>query len=187
MMDKEIKIRLATQDDLSTVIALDQLTLNQIWSLQQYQRELNLPNSRFWLLCLTNNSEIEVMGMGCWRKIAADVEIPLFAIHPFYQSQGLGKYFFAWLLKDIANHGVRHARLEVMVTNQKAIALYKKMGFQIAMRLSNYYHKQQKDAYRLISPSFSHPSFLAKIDFCLGTFSQNLAEQGFILPPSPQS
>ena len=152
-MDKEIKIRFLTEEDFNTVVTLDELTLYQTWTLAQYQREFSLPNSRFWLLCLSKNKVAteQIIGMGCWRKIALDVQLPIFAIRPDYQAQGLGKYFFSWLLSDIVNHNLRYARLEVRVSNQKAIAFYQKFSFQIVTRLNNYYQLDGEDGYRMTS------------------------------------
>ena len=186
-MDKKIKIRFLKEEDFNTVITLDKLTLQAVWTLAQYQREFSLPNSRFWLLCLTNDRRATevVIGMACWRKISSDVEIPIFAIHPDYQAQGLGKYFFSWLLSDIVNHNLCYARLEVRTSNQKAIALYQKFGFQIITRLSNYYHLDGEDGYKMISSSLQNKSFQQRLDFWLRKFSDNLEQKNFILPLYP--
>ena len=186
-MNKEIKIRFLKEEDFNTVVALDELTLYRTWTLAQYQREFSLPNSRFWLLCLTNDHRTteKVIGMGCWRKISSDVEIPIFAIYPDYQAQGLGKYFFSWLLSDIVNHNLRYARLEVRTSNQRAIALYQKFGFQIITRLSNYYHLDGEDGYKMMSSSLQNDSFKQRLDFWLRKFSDNLEQKNFILPLNP--
>ena len=171
-MDKEIKIRPLKEQDLDKVIILDRLTLQGLWTLVQYQRELNYPNSRFWLLCLTDSETAteQIIGMGCWRAIACDAEIPIFAIHPEYQNQGLGKFFFSWLLQDMINYNSRYARLEVRVSNQRAIAMYRKFGFQVINRLSNYYQNNQEDAHKMISPSLRSQPFRQQLDFWLSQF-----------------
>ena len=179
MINKKVKIRPLQEQDLDTIVILDRLTLYGIWNLAQYQREFALPNSNFYLLCLSDVALTgeQVIGMGCWRKIASDAEIPLFAIHPDYQAQGWGKFFFLQLLRDIVNHNLLYARLEVRVSNQKAIAFYQKFGFQIISRLNNYYRHEplnQEDAYRMISPPLKSQLFKQRLDFWLNCQSDIL-------------
>ena len=178
-MNQEIKIRSLTEDDLETVMGLDEITLQGIWTFAQYQRELSLPNSNFWLLCL----EEKVIGMGCWRVIASNVEIPLFAIHPDYQGRGLGQYFFICLLRGMTNRNLRHARLEVKVSNQRAIKLYQKFNFQIIAKLHRYYKTTQEDGYRLMSPALKNEQFITQINTWYEQLKDNLLGQGFTICP----
>jgi len=60
------------------------------------------------------------------------------AIHPAYAGKGYGK----WMMQDIINFAKTHNRsrvdLSVSTENARAIALYKKCGFEIEGRLKNY-------------------------------------------------
>lgn len=59
------------------------------------------------------------------------------AVDPDFQGQGLGKMIFSHLLDYIGQHRPDILRLELIAreSNQKAIALYQKLGFVIEGRL----------------------------------------------------
>ncbi len=182
-MNKEIKIRLGQEKDLDAVMEINKLALKQLWSIDQYRRELSLPNSRFWLLCLNDsqtNTE-EIVGMGCSRVIASNIEIPFFAIHPNYQSKGFGQYFFAWLLDSLTHHQLRYTRLEVKESNQKAIDFYQKFDFQIINKSVRNYKSNQENGYQMMSPSLISDSFQQNLNTFLEDFSENLQQQGFTI------
>ena len=78
------------------------------------------------------------------RKAVDEVEILKIAVHPKYQSQGIGTD----LIKKAIGHypDVSVMFLEVAIDNKKAIRLYKKMGFKIVGKREKYYHR--KDTYK---------------------------------------
>ena len=182
-MNQNITIRSCQTKDLEQILILDKSSFGQLWSKSQYEREINLPNSHFSLLSINNqkSSEAEIIGMGSWRVIAQDVEIPLFAIVPAYQTQGFGSYFFAHLLQEIVKDNLRQARLDVNVNNQKAIALYQKFGFKIFARIKHFYKKQQEDAYRMMLPSLTDKFFQQQLKINYQQAYQRLQTKGFAL------
>lgn len=56
-----------------------------------------------------------------------------------FQHQGYGKKLLAQALDQAKNSGAKIAYLEVRHSNQKAISLYQKMGFQLIGERKNYY------------------------------------------------
>ena len=83
------------------------------------------------------------------------------------------------MLRDIVHHNLFYARLEVRVSNQKAIAFYQKFGFQVMARLNNYYRhnpRNQEDAYRMISAPLKSQLFKQKLDFWLNSQLEMIAD-----------
>lgn len=66
-------------------------------------------------------------------------EIGSLAVDPDYQRQGIATILLIKLLNAIKKHGVNFVVLEVRPSNEPAIELYKKFGFQIVEREENYY------------------------------------------------
>ena len=181
-MHQIITIRSLKEIDIDKVVKLDEISFGGLWNKAQFKRELNLPNSHFSVLSMDNDncSEDKIVGMGCWRVINKDVEIPMFAIAPNYQSQGVGSYFFAYLLKEMVEHDLRLARLDVNVNNPRAIALYKKFGFRVFSTTSNFYKKTQEDAHQMMLPSLRDNYFQEKLTSNYKKAYQRLQSQGLL-------
>jgi ribosomal protein S18 acetylase RimI-like enzyme len=61
------------------------------------------------------------------------------AVHPDFQSQGLGRMLFQYLLKKVQEERKDILRIELIArdSNKKAIAFYQNIGFKIEGRLLN--------------------------------------------------
>jgi ribosomal-protein-alanine N-acetyltransferase len=68
------------------------------------------------------------------------------AVLPKYQHQGIGQALLQEVMKATLGYGAKEFYLEVRVTNTSAVSLYKKLGFQVARTLKNYY-SDGEDAY----------------------------------------
>jgi [ribosomal protein S18]-alanine N-acetyltransferase len=133
---------------LPAVIALDQQCLGGLWSLDGYQRELDSPNSD--LIGLFQRSRVPrddaLIGFGCLWAILEEAHITILAVHPSYQRQGLGQVLLWQLLQSAHLRGLEWATLEVRPSNQAAIQLYAKFGFQEVGRRRRYYQDTGEDA-----------------------------------------
>jgi ribosomal protein S18 acetylase RimI-like enzyme len=63
------------------------------------------------------------------------------AIDPTCQGKGVGKLLLTRTINELKEKGVRHVYLEVRADNEKAIALYEKMGFECVRFLHDYYEE----------------------------------------------
>ncbi len=127
------------------MVALDRCSLGGIWTLSGYERELNNPNSELLILTLDQEEET-LIGLACSWAILEEAHITLLAIYPDYQRQGLGKLLLYKLLEKAVQRQLERATLEVRVSNQSAIALYKHFGFRVAGERKNYYSQTGESA-----------------------------------------
>lgn len=67
----------------------------------------------------------------------------LFAVAPEYRRQGVGRALLEWLEETARVAGVFTARLEVRQQNTGAIAMYKRLGYQIYKREHDYYNGEE--------------------------------------------
>ncbi|HMV85794.1 MAG TPA: GNAT family N-acetyltransferase [Blastocatellia bacterium] len=60
------------------------------------------------------------------------------AVHPAHQGRGIGKALFTELLAEVTRHRPDILRVELIAreSNQKAIALYEKLGFRVEGRFA---------------------------------------------------
>ena len=87
-----------------------------------------------------------LVGLGCLWAILTEAHITLLAIHPNYQRQGLGLWLLCALLQSSQQRGLEAATLEVRASNQSALMLYQKFGFQTAGCRKRYYQAPEEDA-----------------------------------------
>ncbi|MDJ0599928.1 MAG: ribosomal protein S18-alanine N-acetyltransferase [Crocosphaera sp.] len=129
---------------LDQLVALDQDCLGGLWTKDGYQRELMSSNSHF--LVLSFNLTQTIIGCGCFWEILEEAHITLLMIAPQYQGQGLGQLLLYSLLRDAVSRQLERATLEVRVSNQPALRLYQKFGFQVAGHRKGYYKQTGEDA-----------------------------------------
>lgn len=132
---------------LTAAVALDQTCFGGLWSLAGYQRELESPNSTFWILVdQTNPDSQNLMGLGCYWSILEEAHITILAIDPIYRRQGFGQFLLTTLLASAHKEGLERSTLEVRISNQSALNLYRKVGFREAGRRKRYYQDTGEDA-----------------------------------------
>lgn len=71
------------------------------------------------------------------------------AILPEYRRKGLGNAILTKALEGMRGYNVKEGYLEVRVSNQPAIDLYRKIGFSIS-KTSRHYYKDGEDAYIMV-------------------------------------
>lgn len=163
MNSLDLKLQSLTPEDLSAILELDKACFGGLWTMEAYQRELDSPNSDL-LGLFSPFSGTQLLGMGCFWSILEEAHITLLAVHPQYQSQGLGQALLYSLLRTAGDRGLERATLEVRASNLAAISLYEKFGFQTAGRRRRYYQDNGEDALILWLSDLQHPQFSAKLD-----------------------
>ncbi|MEX0268630.1 ribosomal protein S18-alanine N-acetyltransferase [Leptolyngbyaceae cyanobacterium UHCC 1019] len=201
---RSLQIRALTPQDLTAALDLDRRCLGGLWNLDGYQREIDSPNSDLLVLQKgeaeeqskfrirnlipeTRNSKLEtrhsfaLFAIGCSWTILEEAHITLLAVDLDYQRQGLGQALLYCLLKAAHDRGLERATLEVRVSNQAAIALYEKFGFQTAGRRKRYYAETGEDALVLWRGGLHHPHFPRTLATWQQTVSDRLQRSGWQL------
>jgi ribosomal-protein-alanine acetyltransferase len=88
----------------------------------------------------------QVVGLLEWRDLGEEAEILDLAVHLNHRRQGHGCFLLRTFVQHILQPAVQKIFLEVRESNIAAIALYKKLGFQISGRRPNYYRNPQENA-----------------------------------------
>jgi len=72
---------------------------------------------------------------GVWivERRPAEIYLARIEIHPDYQNRGIGGQLIEGLLRESQNEG-KPVMLDVLNVNQRALALYKRLGFQEVSR-----------------------------------------------------
>jgi ribosomal-protein-alanine N-acetyltransferase len=87
-----------------------------------------------------------VIGYGIMQVVARESHILNLCVHPAYQRQGFGRALLARLLDLARDHHADTVLLEVRPTNEAAIVLYTRMGFnEVGVRRSYYPGRKGKE------------------------------------------
>ncbi|MDX2230403.1 MAG: ribosomal protein S18-alanine N-acetyltransferase [Leptolyngbyaceae cyanobacterium bins.349] len=160
---RSLLLKTLTPDLLPAVLDLDRLSLGNLWSADGYLREIASPNSDL-LIVQEHGVEETVLALGCAWAILEEAHITLMAVHPTVQQQGLGQAMLLALLTAAHQRQLERATLEVRVSNQAAIALYKKFGFRAAGQRKRYYQDTGEDALVMWRGGIHHPEFPDLLD-----------------------
>lgn len=106
---------------------------------------------------LAPNSSL--LSIGCFWEILDEAHITLLAVHPHYQSRGLGQAMLLALIACAVERGLERATLEVRASNLPALSLYKKFGFKLAGRRRGYYKQTNEDALIFWRGDLQEPEF----------------------------
>ncbi len=109
-------------------------TLNVNLCFQGFEKELaNLPGEYVrpsGRLLLAFESD-EAVGCGAFRKLESDIcEMKRLFVRPKYQGKTIGSALARALIQEAQAAGYARMRLDTMPTMQKAIGLYRSLGFQ---------------------------------------------------------
>ena len=77
------------------------------------------------------------------------IEIITIEVHPNFRNKGIGSLLLEFTLEFAKKQKSRAVTLHVEHTNQPALTLYKKFGFEIEAKIPHYYGKN-RDAYFMI-------------------------------------
>lgn len=138
----EINIVNVQENYIDAIFEIESKEIIVPWSKESLLNLIRQQNIIFRAMLLDD----EVVGYYSFQKVFEEGYINNLAIRRDLQSQGLGTKLFEDLLERAEKFEIKALTLEVETDNEKAIALYKKFGFQIEGTRKNFY-KNTKDAY----------------------------------------
>ena len=129
-------IRKMTRADIPRVCEIEKACFPDPWSAESFESELSGLNPSHYLVA---EEEGRVLGhMGVWY-IVDEGHITNVAVAPEARGRGLGRALVEETLKRGREAGIKGFTLEVRVTNEPAISLYRSFGFETAGVRKNYY------------------------------------------------
>ncbi|MEP7286345.1 MAG: ribosomal protein S18-alanine N-acetyltransferase [Chloroflexota bacterium] len=154
-------------DDIPQVVEIDKLSFPLAWSARSYVFEIN-ENNHAHMVTLVDQAPrrssggfmdvlrrlggqqqlpASIVGYGGLWLIDGETHISTIAVHPTYRGQGLGELLLAGMLARSIVLKSEYAVLEVRVSNEAAINLYRKYEFENVGKRKGYYRDNNEDAY----------------------------------------
>ena len=131
-----------TEADIPTIAELEKACFSDAWSEQTFVSAFRSPF--FVGVLLEENGEI--LAYACASVLFEDAEIGVVAVANEYRRQGLGKRLLSEVLSRAKAKGAERVFLEVRVSNDSALALYRGAGFE-SFGVRKRYYPDGEDAF----------------------------------------
>lgn len=141
-------IRRMTEKDVSAVVQIEDACFSMPWSVQSFQDSISRKDTLF-LVCEQMDAEgiTHIAGYIGMYQSFEEGSITNVAVLPECRKQGIGQKLVSAAKNEAGKAGIETIFLEVRVSNQPAIALYEKMGFEKLGVRKRFYEHPTEDAY----------------------------------------
>jgi ribosomal-protein-alanine N-acetyltransferase len=145
---KVIVERLGSKADLDGVLAIENASFVNPTSREWYERELERPDVCFIYVLRTR--EHPVAAYCAFWLVVDQAHINNLAVLPELRGRGLGTQLLEAIVAEVAHLGGVLLTLEVRRSNEPALRLYERAGFQHGGVRTNYYTSPVEDALVLV-------------------------------------
>jgi len=129
--------------DIEDVYIIESSSFPTPWSIESFYKEIN-ENRLAHYYVVEDAGKIVAYG-GMW-VIIDESHITNIAVLPEYRGHGVGNILISGMVESARTMEVFNMTLEVRVTNESAIKLYEKHGFERSGVRPSYYKENNEDA-----------------------------------------
>ncbi len=138
-MSKMIELRLARPEDARRISLMSRDLVEQglpwSWGTARVTQQIRCPDTVVLAAC----SRERVVGFAIMRFLEESAHLNLLAVDVRYQRLGIGRQLVEWLEKSARVAGTFIISLEVRITNERARAFYRGLGYTELARIPRYY------------------------------------------------
>ena len=140
----QITIKQMYSDDIEDVVRIEEEAYGEHhWSKSSFYDEMHNNLAKYYCAKAENG---EMVGYaGTWH-ILDEGHITTIAVKPEYYRNHIGEALVVKILEDCYNEGIKYLTLEVRVSNEPAIKLYEKYGFNSLGTRKGYYQDNNENA-----------------------------------------
>ena len=139
----DVVVRQADAKDADAIYEIEKLCFPDPWSRESVRFELEENPRAFYVVAEHTGKVVGYAGL--WW-IEDEGHITNVAVAPGYRHRHIPKGIIQVLLDFTVQEGIRHHTLEVRRSNEAAIGLYSKFGFEVCGVRKGYYKHNKEDA-----------------------------------------
>jgi len=139
----DLIVRLAEERDVRPMAEMDILCFSAPWSEESFRKEITENRLAYYIVAEISGRMVGYAGL--W-SIVDEGHITNVAVHPDFRRKRIGEALITVLLNHTLENGILSHTLEVRASNDPAISLYTKFGFEPAGLRKNYYEDNGEDA-----------------------------------------
>lgn len=194
--ESTLSVRYMQIEDIPQVVKIDKLSFTPAWPAHSYRFELIESNVSYMVVLQkfgvrpTNRlqrvwrslrgvpmheeepAQNFIAGYGGLWKIAEEAHISTIAIHPDFRGNRYGELLLLAMIRRAIALQAGYLVLEVRVSNQIALNLYHKYGFEVHGVKANYYQNNGEDAYDMRIDLT--PDVIARFEECYHSICQKI-------------
>ncbi len=125
--------------DLDEVIALESPNPDTRWSKNMFVGEMGNPFGYCFVMKVEDRCKQRVMGFICFRNVTEESELFKICVHSDYRRFGVGKRLMEFYVEFSRRRGIKTFHLEVHISNQPAIRLYRLFSYESSGVRKNFY------------------------------------------------
>ena len=133
---------------LERILEIETLSFPSPWSAGGFVQEIRNPIARLWVAV----SNDQPAGFILYWILDSEVSLLNIAVHPGGRRKGTGRFLLDHMVEEAVARAVETIWLEVRVSNEGAIRLYRKLGFEKAGVRRKYYDDTHEDAIVMCLP-----------------------------------
>ena len=158
----EIHIEKMTVDDIPQVIEIEAEAYGEHhWSKSAFYDEMNNNLAKYYVAKTQDN---EIVGYaGTWH-IIDEGHITTIAVKKSHLRQHIGEAIINAIIEDCYKNEIKYLTLEVRVSNEAAIALYTKYGFNSLGTGKGYYQDNNEDALIMWTENIFYDKFKTRYE-----------------------
>lgn len=130
-------------EDCREVARIEAESFTDPWTQKSFEETLHYANNKYYVMEIEKN----IVGFAGISIAMEESDLITIAIAKNYRGQGLGSVFLKHIMNQAQEYQARKMTLEVRISNEAAIALYKHNCFDVIAVRKKYYKNPTEDAY----------------------------------------
>lgn len=142
-----VKFTAITEADIDAILPIENLSFQRPWGRRSFLSELGLAGAENLAVRQADpGSRQGIVAYIFFRLVADEMHILKIAVAPEWRCRGIATVLMEKSLGLADTKGCGSAYLEVRPGNSAAVRLYRKLGFQLVGKRTNYYSETGEDA-----------------------------------------
>lgn len=134
----------AEMTDLEQIMEIEQVSFPFPWTNRMFFHELS--NDSLSFAYVVRDVDGKIIGYVFMKALLDELHLLNIAVDPQWRRKGLGKVLIERVLNTVEEKRMERVILEVRVSNQPALDLYRKFGFKRVCIRRNYYCRPTENA-----------------------------------------